>query len=131
MKLHTAARAAAVVGAVGAVALTLYAGRGNNLPFLMILMSGWVFAPFFGFALASRLSGRWPTSTRTALDFLILVIAVASLAVYAYDAFGPPHAQRATPYVAVPIASWLLMLIGVAIAALIARRRAGPAGTAS
>ena len=129
MRLHSAARAAAVIGAMGAVALTLYAGRGNNLPFLMILMSGWVFAPFFGFALASRFSGRWSPSTRAALDIVMIVLAVASLAIYSYDAIGPAHARRATPYVAVPIASWLLMVIVVAIAAVLARRRARSVGT--
>ena len=129
MSLHGAARAAAVVGAVGAVALTLYAGRANDLPFLMILMSGWVFAPFFGYAVATRFSRRWSPSTRTALDIVIVVIAIASVAIYGFDVFGPSHARRATPYVAVPIAAWLLMLSVVAIAALSARRGAGSTGT--
>lgn len=128
MRLHSSARIAAVVGAVGAVALTLYAGRNNGLPLLMILMAGWVFAPFFGFALADRLSGRWSPSTRAALDVAIVVIALVSLAIYRYDAFGPPHAKRATAYVAVPIASWLVMLTVVSVAAVLAKRRAGSMG---
>ena len=131
MKLHTVAQAAAVVGAVGAVALTLYAGRGNNLPFLMILMAGWVFAPFFGFALARRFSGRWSPSTRAALDVVIVLVAVASIAVYGFDVFGPLHVKRATPYVAVPIAAWLLMFTVVPVAAVLARRRDRSIGTTS
>ena len=122
-RLHAVAQIAAVVGAIGGVALTLYAGRGNGLPFLMVLMAGWVFAPFFGYALATRLTGRWPASTQTALDVLMLLIAVVALAIYIHDVAGPPHAQRATVYVAVPIASWLLMLIGISVTALVARRK--------
>ncbi len=122
-RLHRTAVVAAVVGAVGSVGLTLYAGRNNNLPLLMVLMAGWVFAPFFGFALASRISGHWSERTRAALDIAMLVIAVAALTIYARDALGPTHAKRATVYVAVPIVSWLLMLIVVPLAAMMSRRR--------
>src|SRR3989442_15619059 len=94
-RIHRTAQFAAVVGAVGSVALTLYAGRNNNLPFLMVLMAGWVFAPFFGYALASRLSGRWSPVTRAALDVAIIIIAVASLVIYARDALRPPASKAA------------------------------------
>lgn len=122
--LHTTARVAAVIGAVGSVALTLYAGRSNNLPFLMVLMAGWVFAPFFGFALASRFSTNWPPAARTALDVMIVVIAAAALAIYARDALQPPP-RRAVVYVLVPIVSWLVLL-GVAAAGFVSRRRDSP-----
>ena len=122
--LHTAARVAAVIGAVGSVALTLYAGRSNNLPFLMVLMAGWVFAPFFGFALASKVSARWPPAARTALDVGIVVIAVAALGIYARDALQPPP-RRAVVYVLVPIVSWLLLLV-IAAAGFASRGRDSP-----
>jgi len=121
--LHTAARAAAVIGALGSVALTLYAGRNNNLPLLMVLMAGWVFAPFFGYAVASRFSGRWSTSTRAALDVTILMITVAALTIYTRDVLRPPPSQSARVYVAVPIVSWLLLL-AVALAGFLSGRRA-------
>lgn len=127
-RLHTVAQAAAVVGAIGAVALTLYAGRDNGLPVLMILMAGWVFAPFFGFALASRFTSQWPARARVMLDVTIVVIAILSLAIYARNALGPEHAQRATPYVAVPIVSWLLLSAVMATGAVLARRRSGSVG---
>lgn len=122
--LHTTARVAAVIGAVASVALTLYAGRSNNLPFLMVLMAGWVFAPFFGFALASRFSANWPPGARTTLDVAIVVIAAAALGIYARDALQPPP-RRAVVYVLVPIVSWLVLL-GVAAAGFVFRRRDSP-----
>jgi len=122
-RLHRTAQVAAVVGAVGSVALTLYAGRNNNLPFLMILMSGWVLAPFMGYTLASRYSARWAASTRAVLDGVIVLVAVASLVIYARDVLRPPAAKAAAVFVAVPISAWLLMLIGVPLTALISRRR--------
>jgi len=122
-RLHTTAQVAAIVGAVGSVALTLYAGRNNNLPFLMILMSGWVFAPFVAYALASKYSGSWAPSTRAALDGVIVLVAVASLVIYVRDVLRPPASKAAAVYVATPIAAWLLMLTSVSIAALLSRRR--------
>ena len=107
--LHRAARAAAIVGAIGAVALTLYAGRTSPQRGVMVLMAGWVFAPFFGYAVLSRFSRGWSSATRAALDAVLIVIAVAALVVYARDALQPPP-RRAGPYVLVPILSWLLLL---------------------
>jgi len=122
-RLHRTAQVAALVGAVGSVALTLYAGRNNNLPLLMILMAGWVLAPFMGFALVSRYSGSWAASTRAVLDGIVVLVAVASLVVYTRGALGPPASKPAAAFVAVPIGAWLLMLIGVPLTALISRRR--------
>src|SRR5206468_6231367 len=122
-RLHRAAGAAAVVGAVGSVALTLYAGRNNNLPFLMILMSGWVLAPFMGYALASRYTSSWSASTRSVLDGIIVFVAVTSLVVYARDVLKPPASKAAAVFVAVPIGAWLLMPIAVPLTGLISRRR--------
>jgi hypothetical protein len=122
-RLHRTAQVAAVVGAVASVALTLYAGRNNNLPLLMILMSGWVFAPFMGYALASRYARGRATSTRAVLDGIIVLVAVVSLLIYARGALSPLASKPAAVFVAVPIAAWLLMLVGVALTALISRRR--------
>jgi hypothetical protein len=122
-RLHRTAQVAAVVGAVGSVALTLYAGRNNNLPVLMILMSGWVLAPFMGYALASRYSGSWPASIRAVLDGSIVLVAVTSLVTYTRDVLRPPASKAAAVFVAVPVGAWLLMLVGVSLTALISRRR--------
>jgi len=121
--MRRAGPVAAVAGAVGSVALTLYAGRNNNLPLLMILMAGWVLAPFMGYALAKRFSDSWAPSTRAVLDGIIVLVAVASLILYARGALRPPASKPAAVFVAVPIVAWLLLLIGVPLAALIARRR--------
>jgi hypothetical protein len=122
-RLHRTAQVAAVVGAVGSVALTLYAGRNNNLPFLMILMSGWVLAPFMGYALASKYSANWAAATRAVLDGIIVLVAVVSFVMYTRHALRPPASKAAAVFVAVPIGAWLLMLMGISLTALISRRR--------
>jgi hypothetical protein len=121
-RLQPVAQTAAVIGAVGAVALTLYAGRDNGLPFLMILMGGWVFAPFFGYAVIRKIAGRRSSFPLASLDGVVIVIAVVALAIYAQNVQHPPTSKPAVVFVAVPIASWVVMLIVVAIASFIAHR---------
>lgn len=125
MTLHKIARGAAIVGAIGAVALTLYAGRGSPQRGVMVLMAGWVFAPFFGYAVVNRFAGGWSSATRAALDIVLIVIAAAALVVYTRDALQPPP-RRGGPYVLVPIVSWLLLLPVVVAGLLSGRRSTAP-----
>jgi len=125
--LRGAARIALLVGAAGSVALMFqagYRGRGNPPPFLMLLFTGWVLAPYAALAAAGVRGRRWPTLARAALDVVALVIALVSLAIYGYVAFGPPRAQVAPAFVMVPPLSCLLAAIVVASSVLVSRRRA-------
>ena len=111
-------RVALAIGAVGSLVLMFLHGRPSI--FLLILFTGWVLAPFIGLAWADRLSVRWPPSSRTWLYWLMIVVAVGSLAIYVYDvttSYG-----RAVLFVAVPMVAWALILITMPIAVLAGRR---------
>lgn len=112
----------AVAGGAGAVGLTLHAGRGNHQPLLMILMTGWVAAPFVALIAAHRLSQGWLSGTRAALTGVTFVVTIATLAVYGTTVPNPPGTTRGVLFVVVPAASWLLMAIVIPVAAVIARR---------
>jgi len=114
------ARIAALIGAVGSVALVIYAGRHNNHPFLVVLFALWVLSPFLAFEIATRLSVRWPSHAPAALDGLVVLAALASLAVYSYAVIRP---GRAVPFVIVPLVCGSLMLIVVASSVFVAGRR--------
>jgi hypothetical protein len=68
-------------------------------------------------------STRWSVLTRATLYGVMLVLTVASLAIYGNHAVRPPSSQPAFVYVLVPPVSWLLIAIVVPMAALIAGRR--------
>jgi len=119
--LRRAARLAVLVGAVGSVGLMLRAGQ-RTPRFLLVIFVFWVLSPFMAVALADLVSKRWPILTRATLYVVMLVITLGSLAVYGHDALSPPRAKAAFVYVVVPPASWLVIVIAVAIAALIAGR---------
>lgn len=121
-RLAAVARIARWVGAAGALALTLYAGRSNLHILITLLFVGWVLAPFVALVLAGRMSHTWSDATRVTLHTLTVVVAVVSLAIYGYRAAFPPRTTGAFLFVIVPPLSVLLLLIALAVAAFLSRR---------
>ena len=121
--LRAVAPIATVAGAVGSLALMLYAGRHNASRLLLVIFTVWVLAPFVAAALANATSTAWSATTRAALHAVMLVLALGSLVVYAHDAARPRAAQAAFVYVMVPLASWIILVTVVPLAALVSRRR--------
>ena len=119
--LHFVALVAVIVGALGSLGLMLIAGHPPIL--LRVLFAIWVLSPFVTLLLANRFSKRWSVITRTALYWLMLVITLTSLAIYGYFVLRPPESTPARTFLIVPLGSWMLMAIVVALAALISRRR--------
>jgi hypothetical protein len=108
-------------GTVGSVALTLYVGRSNSSRLLLGMFVLWVLSPFALLAAIARTSKRWSAPIRTTLYSLMMVLALATLLIYAQVAFGRPRAQKAFAFVIVPGVSWLVTGIVMGIAVL-ARR---------
>ena len=116
---------AVAAGAVGSVALMLYAGRSAPAQ-LIVPFAIWVLSPFVLLWWANVASKDWSATTRAALYSVTLVVTVGSLIIYAARALRPPKAQGAFVFVAVPPASWLLIATAISIAALISRRLSRP-----
>lgn len=120
--LRAAAAIAVAVGAAGSLALVLHAGQRIDSPrLLMGLFAIWVSSPFLILGVAYVLSKRWSVLTRATLYGVMLVVTVASLAIYGVVALGPSR-PKAPVFVLVPPISWLLMAIAGPTAALISRR---------
>jgi len=117
-RLHAAARMALVVGAAGSLALMLYAGRTNTHLLITLLFVVWVLAPFAALALAERRSGSWTSVMQTTLHIMTLIIATASLAIYAYRAAFPPRSTGAFLFVIVSPVSVVVLFIALAIASV-------------
>jgi len=113
---------ALLVGAVGSVGLMLRVGHRNPSRLLIVLFTFWVLSPFIALVLANVVSKRWSVLTRATLCVEMLVITVGSLAIYGAHAFGTLRAKTGFVFLVVPAASWLLIAIVVAIAALISGR---------
>jgi hypothetical protein len=120
-RLRAAALVAVGAGAVGSIGLMLRAGHPPL--FLRVLFAIWVLSPFVVLIVADMVSTRWSVLTRATLYGVMLVLTVASLAIYGNHAVRPPSSQPAFVYVLVPPVSWLLIAIVVPMAALIAGRR--------
>lgn len=123
-----ASRVVLIAGAVGSVGLMLFAGRSNTHVLITIGFVFWVLAPFALLALAERKSADWAPATRATLHTLTVLIAVGSLAVYAYRAAVPPRSTGAFLFVIVPPVSVILVLVALAIASVMSRpsQESGP-----
>ena len=103
------ALAALVIGAFGSLGIVLRVGRFNPSHVLIATFVVWVLSPFVALLLVDLDLKRWPMLTRARLDGLMVVVAVVSLAVYAWVLASPP-AKPAAPFLIVPLALWLVIL---------------------
>ena len=120
--LRAAALIAVPVGAVGSLGLMLYAGRHNPSRILLLLFVIWVLSPFVAAALASVASNRWSVVTRATLYVVMLALTLGSLAIYGGVALGYIKAKIGFVFLVVPLASWLLLGLALAMAALVSGR---------
>ena len=105
--LRASALIAVVAGAAGSLGLMLWVGR-NSPRVLLVLFFLWDLSPFVALLVAERASTRWAVPTRRTLFAVMLVIALASLAIYGTVVFVSPKTPTAT-FLMVPFGSWLLM----------------------
>src|ERR1700757_3470784 len=89
--LRAVAMIAVVAGAGGSIGLMLRVGRRNDSRILLALFGIWVLSPFLALVFANVVSMRWPGPTRMTLYIVMLVLTLASLAIYGDVAFGPPR----------------------------------------
>jgi len=120
-RLRAAALIAVLAGAAGSLGFLLNAGR-RTPRFLLVIFVFWVLSPFMVLVLANVVSNRWSVLNRATLYVVILVITFGSLAIYCALAFGLLRAKTGFVFLVVPAASWLLMVIVVAIVAVISGR---------
>jgi hypothetical protein len=123
--LRGAALVAVLAGAASSLGLMLYAGRHQNSRTLLLLFAAWVLSPFMAAILADAVSQRWPVLTRATLNVTMLVLTLGSLAIYGDVAFGHPRAKIGFVFLMVPLASWLLLALVVAMAWFIFSRLSG------
>lgn len=126
--LRTVALIAVVAGAAGSVGLMLRVGHRNPSSVLMVLFAIWVLSPFMALGLTDVISKPWSSLTRATLYGLMLIVTLGSLLIYGNVAFGPPRSKPASVFLLVPLASWLLLVSVLAVAASVSRSlsRRGP-----
>ena len=123
--LQAVAPVATLLCAVGSVTLQLYAGRRSPQHLVMFLIAGWVIAPFVALLVLNLLAARWRTFPRKALHAAMVLVSIASLAVYILAVVRPPASKPAFPFVATPPASLMLTAIVLTLAWLSTRKHPG------
>ena len=123
--LRRFALVATAIGAAGSVALTLYFGRHNSFRLITAMFVVWVLSPFAALLFGDAKSSSWPARTRTTLYAMMLVVAVASLLIYAGGAFFPRQRTAAFPFVITPPLEWIAIVAGLGLAWLMSDRSTG------
>jgi hypothetical protein len=121
-RLRFAALIAVMIGIVGSELLVIRAGGRPQL-LLSVLFVIWILLPFVALAWANVVSKSWPAPVRVSLYCTTFLIALGSLAFYGGVILPRAGSPRAFVFVTGPLASWVLMLIVVPIAAAISRKR--------
>lgn len=121
-RLRAVALGTSLVGAIGSVALMLYAGRANRHHLLTVMFLFWVVAPFAALFWANLPTRGWSPPARLALQSMTFIVAIGSLALYGARTMGPVGPTGAFVFVAVPPVSGLLIAITLVAAALLSRR---------
>jgi hypothetical protein len=99
-----------LLGAVVSLGSMYWVGHRNPSLLLMALFTVWVGSPFAGMTLILKRSLRWPIARQNVTCKQIRFISIAS--VIAYVSVGLKHfAKPAAPFLALPLATWLLMAV--------------------
>jgi hypothetical protein len=107
---------AILIGSVGSVALTLYAGRHNPSYVLRTIFALWVLVPFVA-AIAIASSPRWDSARRGPLfDGVLGLLTVASLGIYSWTVFGPPRPRMASVFLITPALSLAVLMVTALLA---------------
>jgi len=109
--LRSVAVIATLIGAATSVAVTLYVGRRNPSVTLLLLFALWVLSPFVAAVCANVLSMRWSDIERAIVACTTIALTLASTAIYAYVAFGPPRPKVARVFLLTPLVGWVVAVI--------------------
>ncbi len=121
--LSKGASLAVVLGAVGSLALMLYAFRFNPSKGLLILFVLWVSGPFVFTWTVNRIAQRWAWFPHTALHTVMLLLAVVTPAIYLVHLVRPLSPKGGFPFIVVPPISGLVVVSVLSVAVLKMRSR--------
>ena len=111
--------------ALGSLGLMLCVGQFNSSRLLLVIFAAWVLLPFLALALINRMARKWSVATRATVYVVTVIVSLGSLAIYGNVVSLPADTRPAAPFLLVPLASWLLMMIVIPIAAVRSGRLAG------
>jgi len=117
---------AVVLGGAASTGVTWWVGRRNPSLVLMGLFTGWVLSPFVALLVIAAAADGWSGRARRVLHWVMVAIAVASVAVYADVVIRPPASTPAFRFLVTPLASWLVIAATFLVVGRVRRERSRP-----
>ena len=100
-----------LVGAAISLGTRYWVGRHNSSVVLLLLFTLWVASPFAGMAIVHHLARNWPGKRQVVTYSQIRNLSLGSAFLYVLIVAVKHLSKPAGPFVAVPVASWILMAI--------------------
>jgi peptidoglycan/LPS O-acetylase OafA/YrhL len=125
--LRTIALIVVLVAAGWSLVMVFRTGQHSRSFLLPILFLLWVASPFAALLTAIRISKPWSTLTCLTLYWLMLLISAGCLLSYS-GLLSPPGTKAAFVFIITPLLSWLLIGMGIPIAASVSRRKLNRSG---
>jgi hypothetical protein len=100
-----------LLGAAISLGLMFWTGRHNSSVLLILLFTVWVASPFVGMTLVYRRVKRWPAVRQRLTYNQIRIISFGSALIYMFQVGLGHSAKHAGPFLAVPVASWIILAL--------------------
>jgi hypothetical protein len=110
---RASARLDLLLGAATSLGLMFWTGRHNPSILLILLFTVWVASPFVGMMFVYRSAARWPAVRQRLTYNQIRIISFGSALIYMFQVGLGHSAKRAWPFLAVPAASWMALVLWI------------------
>jgi len=102
-----------LAGAAVSLGLMFWTGHRNSSLLLILLFTFWVASPFAAMVFVLRRSRRWPPVRQNLICNQVQIISLGSTFIYLAVVNIRHLSKPAGPFLAVPVASWLLLALWV------------------
>jgi hypothetical protein len=90
--------------------------------FLISAFTLWLLLPFVGLLWIHKMAATWPLRQKTQLQWIMVIVAISSLIVYAFR-LKPQNAKPAFTFLVFPFVSWVIIIIFLSILRMTSGRK--------
>lgn len=111
-----------VVSALASLYFMSLASQHQQSILLIAAFTVWLLLPFMGLLWINRTAASWPQRRKTQLHWIMVIVAISSLIVYAFR-FRPQNAKPAFTFLVFPFLTWVIIIILLSISRMASSRK--------
>jgi hypothetical protein len=111
-----------VMSALASLYFIGLAGQHQQSILLIAAFTIWLLLPFIGLLWINKRAASWPLRQKAQLHWIMVIVAISSLIVYAFR-LKPQNAKPAFTFLVFPFLSWVIIIIFLSIRRMTFRRK--------